>query len=383
MGDDSDLERSEEPTARRLEQARSEGQIARSQELPTAAVLVSAMALFLFFGPWFFTETAKLFAQGFRIDYRALEAPRLMLKIFADFAIESLILVIPVFIVCAVVGFSANIVTGGFNFAPKAMTPKFSKMNPLTGLQRIFGVNSLVELFKAVLKFSVVTTALYLVISLKLDEFLMLSLMPLEPAMAKSAELIGFCAIVVAASLIIIALVDVPWQKHSFHERMKMTKQQVKDEMKDVEGQPEVKSQIRKRQREMAANRMMQKVKDADVVVTNPEHFSVALAYDPASDGAPVVLAMGVDELAFRIREEAKNHGVTIFPAPPLARALYYTSEVDQPIHHDLYFAVAQVIAYVFNLNSTNPDGSLPTKPDPSVPESMKFDARGRKAATQ
>ena len=201
--------------------------------------------------------------------------------------------------------------------------------------------------------------------------------------MAKSAELIGFCAIVVAASLIIIALVDVPWQKHSFHERMKMTKQQVKDEMKDVEGQPEVKSQIRKRQREMAANRMMQKVKDADVVVTNPEHFSVALAYDPASDGAPVVLAMGVDELAFRIREEAKIHGVTIFPAPPLARALYYTSEVDQPIHHDLYFAVAQVIAYVFNLNSTNPDGSLPAKPDPSVPESMKFDALGRKAATQ
>ena len=383
MGDYSDLERSEEPTARRLEQARSEGQIARSQELPTAAVLVSAMALFLFFGPWFFTEIAKLFAQGFRIDYRALEAPRLMLKIFADFAIESLILVIPVFIVCAVVGFSANIVTGGFNFAPKAMTPKFSKMNPLTGLQIIFGINSLVELFKAVLKFSVVTTALYLVISLKLDEFLMLSLMPLEPAMAKSAELIGFCAIVVAASLIIIALIDVPWQKHSFHERMKMTKQQVKDEMKDVEGRPEVKSQIRKRQREMAANRMMQKVKDADVVVTNPEHFSVALAYDPNSDGAPIVVAMGVDHLAFRIREEAKNHGVTIFPAPPLARALYYTSEVDQPIHHDLYIAVAQVIAYVFNLNSTNSDGSLPAKPDPSVPESMKFDALGRKAATQ
>ena len=341
------------------------------------------MGLFLFFGPWFFTETAKLFAQGFRIDYRALEAPRLMPKIFADFAIESLILVIPVFIVCAVVGFSASIVTGGFNFAPKAMAPKFSKMNPLNGIQRIFGINSLVELFKAVLKFSVVATALYLVISLKLDEFLMLSMMPLEPAMAKSAELIGFCAIVVAASLIIIALIDVPWQKHSFHERMKMTKQQVKDEMKDVEGRPEVKSQIRKRQREMAANRMMQKVKDADVVVTNPEHFSVALAYDPASDGAPVVLAMGVDELAFRIREEAKIHGVTIFPAPPLARALYYTSEVDQPIHHDLYFAVAQVIAYVFNLNSTNPDGSLPTKPDPSVPESMQFDALGRKAATQ
>ena len=153
--------------------------------------------------------------------------------------------------------------------------------------------------------------------------------------------------------------------------------------MKDIEGRPEVKAQIRKRQREMAANRMMQKVKDADVVITNPEHFSVALAYDPNSDGAPIVVAMGVDHLAFRIREEAKNHGVTIFPAPPLARALYYTSEVDQPIHHDLYIAVAQVIAYVFNLNSTSPDGSLPTKPDPSVPESMQFDALGRKAATQ
>jgi flagellar biosynthetic protein FlhB len=383
MGDDSDLERTEEPTARRLEQARSEGQIARSTELPTASVLISAMGLFLFYGPWFFEHTAELFAQGFRIDYRAIEEPRLMPKIFGDFAFEALFLVIPVFIVCAVVGFSASIVTGGFNFAPKAMAPKFSKLNPLNGLTRIFGLNSLVELVKAILKFSVVATALYLVITARLDEFLGLSMMPFEPAMAKAAELIGFCAVVVAASLILIALVDVPWQKHSFHERMKMTKQQVKDEMKDVEGQPEVKSQIRKRQREMAANRMMKKVKDADVVVTNPEHFSVALAYDPASDGAPVVLAMGVDELAFRIREEAKIHGVTIFPAPPLARALYYTSEVDQPIHHDLYFAVAQVIAYVFNLNSTNPDGSLPVKPDPSVPESMQFDALGRKAATQ
>jgi flagellar biosynthetic protein FlhB len=149
--------------------------------------------------------------------------------------------------------------------------------------------------------------------------------------------------------------------------------------MKDVEGRPEVKAQIRRRQREMAAARMMDKVKDADVVVTNPEHFSVALAYDPAADGAPVVLAMGVDEMAFQIREEAKRHGVEVFAAPPLARALYFTSELDHPIHQDLYYSVAQVIAYVFSLRGARP-GQTRERPVPKVPTNMQFDASGAAA---
>ena len=383
MGDDSDLERTEEPTARRLEKAREEGQIARSTELPGAAVVVGSMAYLLLSGQWTFDKLGSLFKSGFNLDPRVLDNPYLLLGIFAQFIFDAFLIFLPVFILTLILALLASSATGGFNFAWQGAAPKLSKINPLSGLKRMFGLNALVELTKALLKFALVAGALSLVISEQIENFLQIGVMSPEPAMARAAELIGLTSLVVASSLILITFIDVPWQRHQFFERMKMTKQEVKDEMKDIEGRPEVKAQIRKRQREMAANRMMQKVKDADVVVTNPEHFSVALAYDPNSDGAPIVVAMGVDHLAFRIREEAKKHGVTIFPAPPLARALYYTSDVDQPIHHDLYIAVAQVIAYVFNLNSTNPDGSLPTKPDPSLPESMNFDALGRKAATQ
>ena len=156
-----------------------------------------------------------------------------------------------------------------------------------------------------------------------------------------------------------------------------MTLQEVKDEMKDVEGRPEVKQKIKQRQREIAASQMMEKVKDADVVITNPEHFSVALSYDPVSDGAPIVLAKGADLMAFRIRDEAQKHGIQIFSAPPLARALFFTTDIDQPVHPDLYYAVAQVIAYVFNLNSLSSGGLPPPKPQPDIPTSMEFDENG------
>ena len=156
-----------------------------------------------------------------------------------------------------------------------------------------------------------------------------------------------------------------------------MTKQEVKDEMKDMEGSPEVKKKIRQKQQEMANAQMMEKVKDADVVITNPEHFSVALSYDPTSDSAPLVLAKGADLIALKIREEAKKHGVEVFSAPPLARALYFTTNINEAVPPDLYYAVAQVIAYVFNLNSLSRDGLPPSRPSPDVPSSMEFDAEG------
>jgi flagellar biosynthetic protein FlhB len=161
-------------------------------------------------------------------------------------------------------------------------------------------------------------------------------------------------------------------------KRMRMTKQEIKDEMKDMEGQPEVKAQIRRRQREVANSRMMQKVKDADVIITNPEHFAIALSYDPTSDGAPILIAKGADHMAARIREEAKNHSVEIFSAPELARALYFTTNVDQPIPDALYYAVAQVIAYVFSLGQVRPGVPSMVRPHPKIPESMMFDADGK-----
>lgn len=380
---DSDLERTEEPTARRLEKAREDGQIAQSKELPSAVVVVASVAALFIAGGWFYHHVSAIFAQGLQIDPRALDTPQLLPGLFAKFTIESFLVMLPLFLLTMVAAFIGCTTTGGFNFSWKAAAPKPSKLNPIAGIKRMFGLNALVELGKAIMKFTLVVIALFLMMSYQMPDYLKLSSMAMEPAMGLAGRLIGELFLAVSCSLILIALVDVPFQKHQYAERMKMTKQDVKDEMKDTEGRPEVKAQIRRRQREMASNRMMQKVQDADVVVTNPEHFAVALSYDPTGDGAPMVVAMGADHLAFQIREEAKRHGIEIFSAPPLARALYFTSELDRPIHQDLYFAVAQVIAYVFGLNTTRPDGTTPARPSPKVPAAMEFDANGKPVTLQ
>ena len=183
--------------------------------------------------------------------------------------------------------------------------------------------------------------------------------------------------------LAVIALIDVPWQKHSFTKRMRMTKQEVKDEYKQMEGNPEIKAQIRRRQREMANSRMMDRVKDADVVITNPEHFAVALEYDPTGDGAPIMVAKGSDHMAAMIRAEATAHGVHIFEAPPLARAIYYTTEVENQVPEDLYHAVAQVIAYVFSLEGASPMNPPHPKPTVKVPRNMEFSPEGVRVSAE
>jgi len=242
----------------------------------------------------------------------------------------------------------------------------------------MFGANAAIELLKAILKFSLVSIVLWALVSRQMDKMMQLGQMAIEPALSAAGWMIAESALWLSLSLLIIALIDAPYQKYSFIKRMRMTKQEVKDEMKDMEGRPEVKQQIRRRQREMANNRMIQKVQDADVVITNPEHFAVALSYDPTGDGAPILLAKGSDHMAARIREAAEKHGVEMFAAPPLARALYFSTEVDQPVPESLYLAVAQVIAYVFSLADVRPGVEPMLKPQPKVPASMLFDANGK-----
>jgi flagellar biosynthetic protein FlhB len=268
--------------------------------------------------------------------------------------------------------------TGGYLFSLKSTLPKFSKLSLLSGFKRMFGANAAVELLKAILKFSLVTIVLWALVSRQMDPMMQLGQMAIEPALAAAGWMIAESALWLSLSLLVIALIDAPYQKYSFIKRMRMTKQEVKDEMKDMEGQPEVKQQIRRRQREMANNRMIQKVQDADVVITNPEHFAVALSYDPTGDGAPILLAKGSDHMAARIREEAEKHGVEMFAAPPLARALYFSTEEDQAVPESLYLAVAQVIAYVFSLADVRPGVAPMLKPQPKVPASMLFDANGK-----
>jgi flagellar biosynthetic protein FlhB len=242
----------------------------------------------------------------------------------------------------------------------------------------MFGSRALMELGKSILKFSLVTTVLWLLISRQLDALMHLGQLGLEPALAAAGIMIGESALWLSLSLLVIALLDAPYQRYAFMKRMRMTKQDVKDEMKDMEGRPEVKAQIRQRQREMANARMIQKVKDADVVITNPEHFAVALSYDPTGDGAPILLAKGADHMAKIIREEAAAHGVEMFSAPPLARALYFSTKIDHPVPEALYLAVAQVIAYVFSLADIRPGVQPMMRPSPKVPPSMQFDVDGK-----
>jgi flagellar biosynthesis protein FlhB len=378
MAENSGAEKTEEATARKLRNARDDGQVARSVELPAAAVTIGAILVMYFIGSAWMSRVAAIFAQGFKFDRKTLDNPELLVTTFASQMGESFLLIVPILGVTAVLAVLASGATGGYLFSLKSVLPNFGKLSPLQGFSRMFGTKAAVELGKAILKFSLVATVLWTLVNSQLDQLMALGQMGLEPALAHAGIMIGESALWLSLSLLVIALIDAPYQKFAFMKRMRMTKQEIKDEMKDMEGQPEVKAKIRQRQREMANAKMIQKVKDADVVITNPEHFAVALSYDPTGDGAPILLAKGSDFLAQRIREEAEKHGIEIFSAPPLARALYFTTKLDQSIPEALYLAVAQVIAYVFSLADVRPGMEPMRRPSPKIPSSMQFDADGK-----
>ena len=378
MAEKSSAEQTEEPTARKLRNARDEGQVARSAELPAAAVTIGAILAMFMMGGYWMTQMTEIFASGFKFDRKTIDNPDLMVTTFAHHLGQSFLLIVPILLVTAILAVLSSGATGGYLFSLKGIMPKASKLSLMAGFKRMFGAHAAIELLKSILKFTLVATVLWALVSRQMDQMMQLGQMALEPALAAAGWMIGESALWLSLSLLVIALIDAPYQRYSFIKQMRMTKQEVKDEMKDMEGRPEVKQQIRRRQREMANNRMLQKVKDADVIITNPEHFAVALSYDPTGDGAPVLLAKGSDHMAARIREEAQKHGVEMFAAPPLARALYFSTEVDHSVPEALYLAVAQVIAYVFGLADVRPGMAPIAKPQPKVPASMMFDTNGK-----
>ena len=378
MAQSGDEEKTEEPTSRKLEKAREEGQVARSTELPAASVTIAALGMLYLTGDTLIHKMAEAFVSGFNFDRKLVHSPNLLPAIFGHEVLESFILIAPLLLLTITIAIASSGATGGFLFSTKALAPKASKLNPLNGFKRMFGTKALVELGKALLKFTLVTGMVAWVLYDNVSTLNNIGKMAFEPAMAVAGQLLAKSALIMACALILIAAIDVPFQRWEFMKSMRMSIQDIKDEMKDMEGRPEVKAQIRRRQREMANRRMIDNVKDADVVITNPEHFAVALSYDPNGDSAPVLLAKGTDEVAARIRAEAEKHGIEIFRAPPLARALYFTTDLDQPVPEDLYYAVAQVIAYVFNLASIRPGAPPLQRPQPKVPKNMQFDSNGQ-----
>lgn len=378
---DTSQERTEEATPKRLEKAREEGQVARSRELNTTILLLGGASGLLMFGPMMAEHMLALFKMNFNFDRRLMLSDNFLFAQLGGSVNEALLAVLPLLVLLMIASVLGSVAIGGFLFSPKALLPRASRLNPIEGVKRMFSLKSLVELAKSVGKVTIVSTLAVLILVAYHEQILFLSDEPLLPAIAHSLEISAWAAVVLAASTLIIAVIDVPFQMWDHAKKLKMTLQEVKDEMKDTEGKPEVRGRIRQLQRELAQNRMMADVPDADVVITNPTHFSVALKYDMTGQGAPRMVAKGVDLVALKIREIAKAHDVIQIEAPLLARAVYYTTEIDQEIPEGLYLSVAKVLAYVFQLKAYRPgQGRKPRLPDAlGVPEDFYYDERGRR----
>jgi flagellar biosynthetic protein FlhB len=361
---DTSQERTEEPTPRRLQKAKEKGQIARSRELGTMGVLLVGGTTLLLIGGSLVRTIVDIAHLGLQLTPEQARDPARLLVVFEAAGIEALVALMPFFVMVTLVAVLSHMALGGWSFAATAMAFKWEKMDPVKGLKRVFGPKGLMELAKALGKFLVVLGVAVWLLWWQVDHYLALSQMPPEAALAETVWIILVSFLVVAAALVVVAAVDVPFQLWDHKRQLKMTRQEVKDEYKDTEGKPEVKQKIRQLQREMAQRRMMEDVPKADVVVTNPTHFAVALRYDQQRAPAPVLVAKGSDRVATRIRELAAEHDVPRVEAPLLARALYHSTEIGQEIPQRLYVAVAQVLAYCYRLRTA---GSAP----PLDPESL------------
>jgi len=369
---ESGADKSEEPTEKRLRESREKGQLARSRELSTVAVTLGGIGGLLASGGGLAQALMAMMQGTFELSRETLLDEGSMVRLLMGSGLMALEAIMPLLIALLIASIVGPVALGGWLFSAKAMAPKVSRMNPAAGLKRMFSTKALVELLKALGKFLVVLGVALLVLSAYQDDLLSIAKQPLDLAIMHSVEIVGWCALWMACGLIIIAAVDVPFQLWDNKQKLMMTKQEVKDEYKDSEGKPEVKSRIRQLQREAAQRRMMQAVPEADVVITNPTHFAVALKYDGDKGGAPRLVAKGGDFVALKIREIAQEHKVTVLESPALARAVYYSTELDQEIPAGLYLAVAQVLAYVYQLRQyrsgkgrrPDPLNNLPIPPD-------------------
>ena len=369
MAEDSGQEKTEEPTQKKIDDAKKKGQIARSKELGTMFVLIFSAISLLLYGPeigkGLYNIMGRLLSLNRNETYDTT-------KMFSVWGIVSDALLFPMsmfVLIIVIAAFIGNTMLGGFNFSWKAAAPKANKMSPAKGIKRMLGPQAGVELVKSILKFAVVAGFAVFLINTFFDEILHLSLESSPGNIIHALEILAWMFLGLSCTLVVIAAIDAPYQSHKHHKELKMTMQEVKDEYKNSEGDPQIKARIRRTQREMSQRRMMQDVPDADVVVTNPTHYSVALKYDTERAGAPIVVAKGIDELAMQIRKVATGNEVPLVESPMLTRALYHTAEVGEQIPDQLFTAVAQVLAYVFQLKRFQKGrGKRPTKLDKKLP---------------
>ncbi len=373
---DTSQERTEEATPRRREEARKKGQVSRSRELTTMFLMMTSAFAFILMGKDLSQSLQTLMSSNFAIHRNNIFNEHFLINALLTSGYDILLDFAPLLLVFIMVAFLAPMLVGGWLFSPEALAFKPDKLNPISGIKRLFGMKTVMEFFKTAAKFLLVTAIAIGVLWFKLGELMRVGIDGLEPGLVQASNLIISSFLIVCLATVLIAFIDVPFQIFEHSKQIRMTKQQVKDEMKETEGKPEVKQHIRQMQMEMANRRMMEAIPNADVVITNPTHYAVALSYKPDSMDAPKVVAKGTDLVAARIRDIATEHNVMIFPAPMLARAIYFNTRLNQDVPAGLYLAVAQVLAYVFQLRDyVGSENKKPKAPvDFPIPEEFKHD---------
>jgi flagellar biosynthetic protein FlhB len=366
MAEDQAQERTEQATPKRLEEARRKGQIPRSRDLSAAAVTLAAGSALYMMGGQISGQMYGLMHRSLTLSREEALDSRNLLPALSTAAADGFMACMPVLAVIVLAALIAPLALGGWSLSSEALMPQFSRLNPLEGFKRIFAMRSVVELAKALAKFGVVAVVAAIVLWNNAPALFALGREPLDQAIGHALKLSGQGLLSITAGLLIIAGIDVPYQLWQYAKQMRMSRQEIREEHKESEGSPEVKGRIRQLQQAAARRRMMQDVPKADVVVTNPTHFAVALRYDENRMRAPIVVAKGVDLVAARIRELATESNVPIFEAPPLARVLYRNVEIGGEIPSSVYVAVAQVLTYVFQLRVAKRSGQMPP-PKPTV----------------
>lgn len=373
---DSAQEKTEEASARKIEKAREEGQVPRSRDLTTTFVLLLAMCVIWMTAEFIGRKILGLTTQNFVLTRAQIFDVNTMIANLVDAVYQGLASIAPMMIALVIASIVGPIALGGWNYTGKAVAPKMSRIDPLAGLKRIFSIKSLIELAKSIFKVALLMLATFALLKYYAQPIFRINDADVEVAIIHSLDISLVATLILAAVTIAIALVDVPLQIFEYKKNLKMSRQDQKDEYKETEGKPEVKGRIRQLQREMSQRRMMANVPEADVIITNPTHFAVALKYDPDTMETPILLAKGIDHTALKIREIAKAHKIEILESPALARSIYYTSEIDESVPEGLYMAVAQVLAYVYQLrNYRKGQGPRPAYPRrPPIPKDMQYD---------
>ena len=365
MAEDTGFERTEPASARRREQAREEGQVVRSRELSTLAVLLAAGSGLMLMGPALAEKLSTLMRRAMQLDRALAYDPELMLARLKGASLDALLAFSPLFALLALAGVASALVLNGWLFSFKPLLPDWGRIDPLKGIARIASWHGLIEMLKAIAKAALVGGVAAWTLWHNADAVLALAAEPLAAGMAHMVHLLGSSFLIMAGSMALVVAIDIPAQMWDQERKLRMTREEVRQENKETEGDPQVKAQIRSQQREMARRRMMSEIPKADVVLTNPTHYAVALRYQDGAMRAPQVVAKGAHLLAARIRALAEEHRVPVLEAPPLARALYRHAELGDEIPAALYATVAEVLAYVYQLRRHRDlGGPAPQRPE-------------------